>query len=78
MSCACGNSPSLAKCCGPFIQGEAFPPTAEALMRARYTAYTLKEVDYVLDTCDPDAPAKPIETPPRPGRKNPSGWDSKW
>lgn len=29
------------------------PPTAEALMRSRYTAYALCRADYILDTHDP-------------------------
>ena len=38
-TCPCGG-PSLAACCGPYIDGSAIAPTAEALMRSRYTAYT--------------------------------------
>ena len=52
MSCPCGG-PSLETCCGPYISGEKLPPTAEALMRSRYTAYATQQVDYVLATHDP-------------------------
>ena len=31
----------------------AAPPTAEALMRSRYTAYVLEEIEYILKTHDP-------------------------
>ena len=43
MSCPCGKGPSLDECCGPIVRGERLADTAEALMRARYTAYTLAE-----------------------------------
>ena len=52
MSCPCGGS-ALAECCGPYISGEAAAPTAEALMRSRYTAYTQQAIDYVVNTHDP-------------------------
>jgi SEC-C motif-containing protein len=48
--CPCGSGLELAKCCQPFIQGKQKPATAEQLLRARYTAFTLAEVDYVLST----------------------------
>lgn len=48
--CPCGSGLELAKCCQPFIQGKAEPAVAEQLLRARYTAFTLGEVDYVLST----------------------------
>jgi SEC-C motif domain protein len=48
-ACPCGG-PSLAACCGPFIAGDALPPTAEALMRSRYTAYTQRNEPYLLAT----------------------------
>ena len=51
-ACPCGG-PSLATCCGPFIAGEALPPTAEALMRSRYTAYTQRNEAYLRATWHP-------------------------
>jgi SEC-C motif domain protein len=35
------------ECCGPYISGQKKAPTAEALMRSRYVAYVLKNVDYI-------------------------------
>lgn len=59
-ACPCGG-PSLADCCGPFIEGRALPPTAEALMRSRYTAYTLNDEPYLLATWHPSTrPGEPI------------------
>ena len=54
MVCVCGKGDSLETCCGPFLSGERPPPTAEALMRSRYAAYTQGNVDYVLATHDPE------------------------
>jgi SEC-C motif-containing protein len=34
----------------PYIQGTKKPATAEQLLRARYTAFSLGEVDYILST----------------------------
>ncbi|KQQ30985.1 hypothetical protein ASF61_17285 [Duganella sp. Leaf126] len=47
--CPCGG-PALASCCGPYIDGSAIAPTAEALMRSRYTAYSLCNEPYLLAT----------------------------
>lgn len=60
VACPCGG-PALAACCGPLIEGSALPPTAEALMRSRYTAYTLKNEPYLLATWHPTTrPTEPI------------------
>jgi SEC-C motif-containing protein len=50
MNCACGSQLSFEKCCEPFITGKTQPETAEALMRSRYTAYTLGKVEYIQKT----------------------------
>jgi len=50
-TCPCGSGRPLALCCQPFISGTAKPPTAEALMRSRYTAYATQAVDYIVSTC---------------------------
>ena len=48
--CSCGSNKEYAQCCGQYISGATTAPTAEALMRSRYTAYTLKEEGYLLQT----------------------------
>jgi SEC-C motif-containing protein len=35
------------------VSGETAAPTAEALMRSRYTAYAKRDFDYILRTTDP-------------------------
>ena len=58
--CPCGG-PSYATCCGPYIEGQAIPQTAEALMRSRYTAYGLRNEAYLLATWHPGTrPAEPV------------------
>ncbi|UQN06018.1 YchJ family protein [Deinococcus sp. QL22] len=49
-SCPCGSGRSYGACCGPAHDGSRPPATPEALMRARYTAYALGNVPFVLHT----------------------------
>jgi len=53
-SCHCGSNKPFSDCCEPFISGLEIPPTAEALMRSRYSAYTENAIDYLGDTLHPD------------------------
>lgn len=50
--CPCGAAARYADCCGRYHVGPArgHAPTAEALMRSRYSAYVLGLGDYLLDT----------------------------
>ncbi|MET0267557.1 MAG: YchJ family metal-binding protein [Duganella sp.] len=58
--CPCGG-PSLASCCGPYISGAAIAPSAEALMRSRYTAYGQRNEAYLLATWHSSTrPAEPL------------------
>lgn len=52
-NCYCGSGKEYAKCCEPYHLGEAKAPTAEALMRSRYAAYCVRQVDYLLATTHP-------------------------
>lgn len=45
--CPCGSKKTFEECCGPYLIGDATPPTAEALMRSRYTAYAMGSIDYL-------------------------------
>ncbi|MGF1570869.1 MAG: YchJ family protein [Nodosilinea sp.] len=51
--CSCGSGNAYAACCGPYIAGQAQPPTAEALMRSRYTAFAQRQLDYLIATHHP-------------------------
>jgi len=48
--CPCGSGQPFEACCEPFIAGRALPPTAEALMRSRYSAFTVKAIDYLYES----------------------------
>ena len=49
--CPCGSGLNYSECCEPYIQGLKNAPTAEALMRSRYTAYAEHAIDYIISTC---------------------------
>ncbi len=48
--CPCGSGKTQGNCCLPLIQGSTHVTTAEQLLRSRYTAFTLGEIDYILAT----------------------------
>jgi SEC-C motif-containing protein len=53
-ACPCGSQMSYAECCRPLIAGEKRAETAERVMRARYTAYVMREMGYLLTSLHPD------------------------
>ncbi len=53
--CPCNSEKPYDECCGPYISGDALPPTALALMRARYTAFTTADIDYIEKTRHPQS-----------------------
>ncbi len=50
-TCPCGSGRKYADCCGPYISGAKKAPTAEALMRSRYSAYATGAIDFIVDSC---------------------------
>ena len=70
--CPCGRADargrpfSLADCCGPILAGQA-APTAERLMRSRYSAFVLGRAVRLLVTWH--ARARPAELTFEPGAK---------
>ena len=49
-NCYCGNSIPFQDCCEPYIKGIANAPTAEKLMRSRYSAFATGSADYLANT----------------------------
>ncbi|GHU30399.1 UPF0225 protein [Spirochaetia bacterium] len=49
--CPCGSGHPYRECCEPYITGVVSPSTAEALMRARYSAYAEHAVTFIINTC---------------------------
>ena len=50
--CPCGSGKAYGECCEPIIKGKTKAPTAEALMRARYSAYEKHEIDFIINSCE--------------------------
>ena len=48
--CYCGSSNSYKECCEKFINSSQNAPTAEALMRSRYSAYATQAVGYLIES----------------------------
>lgn len=62
--CPCGGMPAGAtyeQCCAQYIDAGRTAPSAEHLMRSRYTAYTLARTDYVAATWHPDTRPDPLK-----------------
>ena len=51
-NCPCGSGKKYSECCEPIIKGTEKAPTAEALMRARYSAYVAHEIDFIINSCE--------------------------
>ena len=53
IKCPCGSVLTFDNCCEPYIKGVAKAPTAEVLMRSRYSAYAVHNTDYLYNTTAP-------------------------
>ncbi|URN11260.1 YchJ family protein [Streptomyces radiopugnans] len=62
--CPCGLPAPYADCCGRFHRGPAAAPTAEALMRSRYSAFAVRDRAYLLRTWHPDTAPERLEPDP--------------
>ena len=51
--CPCGSRTPYDACCGRLHRGAALAETPEELMRSRYAAYAVGDVDYVFRTWHP-------------------------
>ncbi|MDR6907000.1 SEC-C motif-containing protein [Agromyces sp. 3263] len=51
--CPCLSGSPFGECCDRFLTGGAHAPTAEQLMRSRYTGYAVGARDYLLETWHP-------------------------
>ncbi|MEV0372416.1 YchJ family metal-binding protein [Streptomyces sp. NPDC050636] len=48
--CPCGRDATYSDCCAAFHQGRTAAPTAERLMRSRYSAFAVGDAAYLLRT----------------------------
>ena len=56
--CPCTSGKTFGACCGPVLSGKAPALTAEALMRARYSAYATGAVDFLYESSGPEVRAE--------------------
>jgi SEC-C motif domain protein len=63
--CPCGSGEPFGRCCLPLHVGERQAETAEQLMRSRYSAYAVNDVDYIWQTWHPRT--RPDALTPEPG-----------
>lgn len=61
--CPCLSGDLFASCCGPLLQGAA-APTAERLMRSRYTAFTREDAAYLRASWHPSTRPASLEIEP--------------
>jgi SEC-C motif domain protein len=62
--CPCGLGKEYDSCCGRYHGGTP-APTAEQLMRSRYSAFALGDGDYLLRTWHPSARPRTLELDPK-------------
>lgn len=62
--CPCGSGVEYAVCCRPLHEGKP-ATTAEQLMRSRYAAYAVGDLDHVFRTWHPRT--RPSDVQPSPG-----------
>lgn len=48
--CPCGTSQNYSQCCALIHQNPQQTPSAEKLMRSRFSAFVLEDVDFIIDT----------------------------
>jgi SEC-C motif-containing protein len=54
MKCPCTSGKEFAVCCEPILTQQQKATTAEQLMRSRYTAYALGNVDWIVESQSPE------------------------
>ena len=62
--CPCGSDRPYKDCCQVYHDGEQIADTAEALMRARYSAYAKGLVQFIVDSTHPENPLADGEAAP--------------
>ncbi|MEO3974639.1 YchJ family metal-binding protein [Streptomyces sp. CAU 1734] len=62
--CPCGLPAAFGACCGRFHTGEAAAPSAELLMRSRYSAFVTHDTPYLLRTWHPSTRPPSLELDP--------------
>ncbi|TVP88258.1 MAG: hypothetical protein EA347_06305 [Thioalkalivibrio sp.] len=63
-TCPCGSGAARRACCGPYLDGAVVAPTAEALMRSRYSAFVEGRREYLLRTWAEETRPQVLELDP--------------
>jgi len=62
--CPCLSGLPYAECCEPLHRGDAHAPTAERLMRSRFSAFAVGDTDYLLHSWHPSTRPARLELDP--------------
>jgi SEC-C motif-containing protein len=62
--CPCLSGLVYGECCGPLLRGEALAPTAERLMRSRFTAFATADEAYLLASWHPSTRPTSLQLDP--------------
>ncbi|MFG3497430.1 YchJ family protein [Streptomyces sp. NPDC047928] len=62
--CPCGLPAAYGDCCGRFHSGRTTAPTAELLMRSRYSAFVVRDEPYLLRTWAPSTRPRTVDFDP--------------
>ena len=62
--CPCLSGETFGACCGRFLLGGADAPTAEQLMRSRFSAFAVGDAEYLLATWHPSTRPAEMELDP--------------
>lgn len=64
MRCPCLSGDIYESCCGPILIGDSIAPTAERLMRSRFTAFAVGDAAYLLRSWHPSTRPNDLELDP--------------
>ena len=62
--CPCLSGLPYAECCEPLHRGEIAAPTAEQLMRSRFSAFAVGDAEYLLASWHPSTRPSTLELDP--------------
>jgi SEC-C motif-containing protein len=65
--CPCTSGLAFGECCGRWLVGDAGAPTAQQLMRSRFTAFAVGDAGYLLATWHPSSRPVDLELDPTIG-----------
>lgn len=60
-TCWCDSGQAYQHCCGPYLSRQCAAPTAEALMRSRFTAFARRDADYLLASWHPNTRPRKLD-----------------